>query len=505
MGRMKNRTQMFGRQMNEGRPVSKHEVDFVNFLVAVKREIPVKFSKVNIVTSFKGPMSPGKAYNGLCRAKQLVPPRYAKFFSEGSRYLPDSTALELITEKCHYRPKEFTIDVVSSTLAFNLTPKKSGVNCLRNCLKNVESLNIQGYVEQSQRATVIRGAKYGECKDVARCAVDLILLAPNPKFTSLTIRLSATEDVVDTVTPALTAYGGLKELTLQAYGDVSPDFQKLSSITEHQPLLHTVSILVGIGMVRRSQSNIVSCAPKLSEKHFISWLQTCFKKPLLQDLKLSLEPAYLKFLIQVLIDFLSTPCSHKQTLTIQCDLEEFPPSLPPRPPRIVKSGPPLPPNHPTLTPPQSPKPMHSSEPSDLPTTPIHQFDDACSMKYKCLTFHSCRIGPSFAKAFLELAPLKLKNMSILKGSTVNIYYTEFLSQLAQQPLIEMESLEVEPDKNDVSNFDSILQKKLLKFVTVTCSGSCFALFSDIALCRGFEIQTMVKTPKHKVMFTLSRN
>ena len=514
VGRLKNQTTpTFGRQRNEGRPVSEHEVDFVNFLVAVKREIPVtvKFSKMNIVTLFKGPVSRGKAYNGLCRAKQFVPPRYTKFFSEGSYYLPDSTALNLITEKCHYRPKEFTVDIVSSTLAFNLTPKKTSVNCLRNCFKNIESLNIQGYIAQSQRATVICGAKYGECKDVARCALDSILSAPNPKFTSLTIRFSPTENVIDTITPALAAYGGLKELTLQAYGDVSPDFQKLSLITEHQPLLHTVSVLVGIGMVRRPQSNIVSCAPKLSEKHFISWLQTCFKKPLLRDLKLSLEPAYLMFLIQVLTDFLSTPCSHEQTLTIRCDLKDFSPKLPPRPPRIVKSEPPLPsnpnpspPNDPT-SPPLSPEVIFSSEPIDVLNTPIHQFDDACTMKYKCLTFDSCKIGPLFAKAFLELAPLKLKSMSILKRSAVHFYSTEFLSQLAQHPLIEMETLELELDTKDMSNFDSILQKKLLKFVTVTCSDSCFNKFSDISLRRGFEIKTIVKTPKGSVVFTLSRN
>ena len=379
------------------------------------------------------------------------------------------------------------------------------VNCLRNCFKKVESLTIQGYIEQSQRPTaIIHGARYGECKDVARCTLHLI---PNPKFTSLTIGLSPTENVIDTITPPLTAYGGLTELTLQAYGNVSPDFQKLSSITEHQPSLHTVSILVGIGMVRRPQSNIVSCAPTLSEKHFISWLQTCFKKPLLQDLKLSLEPAYLKFLIRVLTDFLSTPCSHEQTLTIRCDLEELPPILPPRPPCVFKSGPPLPPNHPTLrTPPLSPKPIHSSESSDVPTTPIHQFDDACTMKYKCLTFDYCRIGHLFAKAFMELAPLKLKNnMSILKGSLKNQYSSEFLSQLAQHPLIEMESLELELDKNELSTFDSILQKKSLKFVTVTCSDRCFTMFSDIALRQSFKIKTIVETPKNRVMFTLSRN
>ncbi len=210
--RKENHNIAFDRQLEEivGEYI---KVDFVNFLVVVKREIPVTFSGEDVVTLINGPVYRGKAYSVLCRAKQFVPSRHAKFFSEGSRYLPDSTALELITKNCHYRPKEFTTDVVSSTFAFNLMPQK--INCLRNCcFKKVESLIIQGYIEQSQRPTaIIPGARYGECKDVARCALHLI---PNPKFTSLTIGLSPTENVIDTITPALAAYGGLTELTLQS-------------------------------------------------------------------------------------------------------------------------------------------------------------------------------------------------------------------------------------------------------------------------------------------------
>ncbi len=531
LSRQEKRTPYIGSNMNENRPVSEHEVDFVNFLVAIKREIPVETAEVkeysiddlveeyyrdrygpidstmtrHEVTLVKGPVPPGNAYHEACRAKQLVPPRYTKFFSEGSSYLPDSTALKLIAEECHFQPTYVSVYVPTfSTFVLNTEQELGSVNCLRDCFKNVESLTIEGKVEHFQMTTIIRGASYGNRRDIARCALGLILLTPKPKLTNLTIRLNTADNVIDSIVPPLTAYGGLTELTLQADGDVSPDFQNLSSITEHQPLLHTVSISIAKQSQIYDSFHMVTRTPKLSEVHFISWLQTCFKKPLLQDLKLSLNPVSLKFLIQVITDFLSTPCSHEQTLTIRCDLKELPTKavkLPPKPPpRVIKSEPPLPPKGPTLTPPSPPKLIHSSEPSDIPTTPIHQFDDACTMKYKCLTFDSCRIDPSFVKALiLELAPLKLKNMSILEGSTLS------LSQLAQHPLIEMESLELEPENKDMSNFDSILQKKLLKYVTITCSVSCFTELSDISLRRGFEIKTIAETPRNKVIITLSRD
>ncbi len=533
MNRGDKRTPWIGSDMNEDRPVSEHKVDFINYLVAVKRKIPVetaelkknsiedkkdeyyrakrRYGPVNAtmnhheVTLVKGPVPPGKAYHEACRAKQFVPPRYTKFFSEGSCYLPDSTALKLIAEKCYFQPKDVFVHVPTfSTFVLNTEQELGSVNCLRDYFKDVESLTIEGKIEQFQMKTIIRGARYGNRRDIARCALGLMLLTPKPKLTSLTIRLSITDNVINSIAPALTAYGGLTELILQAYG-ISPDLQNLTSITEHQPLVHTVSILISKRSLRYDPFHF---SPELSEVQLISWLQTCFKKPLLRDLKLSLDLVSLQFLFQIVTDFLSTPCSHEQTLTILCDLEELlaeAVKFPPKPSRVVKSEPPLPPKGPTLTSPSPPKLIHSSEPSDIPTTPIHQFDDACTVKYKCLTFDSCRIDSSFVKAFVKLAPLKLKNMSILKGSILSQYSTEFLSQLAQQPLIEMESLEVELGKEDVFNFDSILQNKLLIYVTVTCSVSCFTELSGISLRRGFDIKTIVEIPRNKIMFTLSRD
>ncbi len=247
------RTPWIGSNMNEDRPVSEQKVDFVNLLVAVKCEIPVETPKANAnsikdeeieynrsrygpvnrtmtrheVTLVKGPIPPGKAYHEACRARQLVPPRYTKFFSEGNSYLPDSTALKLITDNCHFQPKEIFLNVPTfSTFVLNVEQELGSVDCLGDCFKDVESLTIQGEMEQSQMTTIIRGARYGKRKDVARCALGLMLLAPKPKLTNLTIRLSTIDNVIDSIAPTLSAYGGLKELTLEAYGDVSPDFSE---------------------------------------------------------------------------------------------------------------------------------------------------------------------------------------------------------------------------------------------------------------------------------------
>ncbi len=67
-------TPWIGSNMNEDCPVSEYKVDVVNFLVAVKREVPVVttqslYRKVDStmtrheVTLVKGPVPPGKAYH----------------------------------------------------------------------------------------------------------------------------------------------------------------------------------------------------------------------------------------------------------------------------------------------------------------------------------------------------------------------------------------------------------------------------------------------------------
>ena len=269
MSRSQKRTPWVGSNMNEDRPVHEHRVDFVNYLVAVKNEVPPlesvkeeedeeevhyrsRYGPVNVtmnrheVTLVKGPIPPGKVYHQACLARQLVPPRYTKF-SEGSCYLPDSTALELISRECHFRPKQMSVYALTfNTFLLNAEKERDDLDFLADFFKDVESLAIEGVVEESRRASNIRGTRHVKSKGIASKALELVLQTTNPKLAAITIGVSnKRDDVIASITPLLTtSYSGLKELTLRANGEVSPDIQKLISISENQPYLHTVSISV---------------------------------------------------------------------------------------------------------------------------------------------------------------------------------------------------------------------------------------------------------------------
>ena len=131
-------------------------VDEVNYLVALKHNDEQKsisvlqrelgdhnifahcLSRFAIKTRNKCivPM-PGQAYHEACQHSQLIPPRYKKFFSEGSCFLPDSTALELIHNRCHYRPKEINIGILlfSSFLLYMLNRRKLALTSYQIYLK----------------------------------------------------------------------------------------------------------------------------------------------------------------------------------------------------------------------------------------------------------------------------------------------------------------------------------------------------------------------------------
>ena len=351
----------------------------------------------------------------------------------------------------------------------------SSVDCLRDCFKDVESLTI---IRQRESARI-------ESEEVISCAPDLKLLAANPKLTSLTIN---DDNIIDIITPALTANGGLKELTLNT--NVSPDFQKLAEMTEHQPLLHSVSLSVTCLFFDPVS---IYTPRKGSKTHFISWLQACFRNPSLQDLKLKLNTSSPELPLQAVIVFLSTPCSHQQTLTLQILGEYASKAIEPSP--------------------KPPAPLHKplknttllSIPSDVPTSRVHQFDNACNLKYKCLTFDFCSVHASFTKAFLTLAPLMLKHISL---NGVSLIATEFFSQLAQEPLIEMELLEVTSvlrDHQSTTDLDSLLRKKCLKSASIKYySYDSFPVLSDVALCRGFEMKTNFNTSTKEVTYIFTK-
>ena len=245
---------------------------------------------------------PGKAYHEACRAKQLVPPRYTKFFSEGSCYLPDSTALKLITEKCHFRPKEMCIDLLTLFLVVpTFLEEGKDIVWFKKLVKDVETLKIITGRDCSNTYVTIPSK-----------IVQLIVQQEEPKLTSVTVNFSDSrslnfEDVLNSLTPVLTSsYSGLTELNIDVDARQFPNLDSLVAIVEHHCSLHTVS--VKCRHPSRAELN-------MSMQLMKPWLKVCFIKPSLCHFKLSLSPMPTNIMMDILAMFLSTPRSQEQTLT----------------------------------------------------------------------------------------------------------------------------------------------------------------------------------------------
>ncbi len=531
LSRAEKRTPWISRKVNEDRPVSEHVIDFVNFLVATKRNVPAKPVATDTeseadrrlrdrygpvhgsmsrheVTLINGSIPPGQTYHKSCYINQLVPSRYTNLFPEGSCYLPDSIALQMIIEKCHYRPKHLHIDVSEfSTFILNVENDCGSLDCLKSYFEGVESVSIQGVIEKSQRTRIISGAKYGECKGVAGRVLKLILQAPYPLLSSLKVSINTRDDVLNSIEPVLVSYGGLQKFSFVGRGDDSPNFQKLNAIVEYQQCLSTLSFSINEVTEVYNPFHRVTRSPVFSKTHFLSWIQACFKSPSLQEVQLDISPITTQLIFQVLTVFLSTPCSREQTFILKISLEndrpESPwlkPSMPPLPSLkgpivsspvppngntmspvpsngstmspvsskdltmspVPSNGPtmsPVPPNGPTMSPVSSNGPTMSPVSSKDPTMPpvpppppplpvptqpsvppTYRFDDAITLKYKCLVFDHWSISESFIEAFFSLAPLKLKKMSFRESRFFDGINLQ--SRITADPLIEIESLEL---------------------------------------------------------------
>ena len=451
----------------EDGPVYEHNIDYVNFLVATKPYISVervlatedlndgnsrsRYRPISVamnrheVTLVKGPVPPGRTYHESCRINQLVPPRYAKFFFEDSCYLPDSTALQLITEKCHFRPKEVLINVSTfATFLLNVEKDCGSVDCLKDYFQEVESVSIEGVIEKSQRDRISRDAKYDNCRGVAGRALELFIQAPNCALSSIKISLNSRDDVLESIEPVLIRYGSLTKFAFHCLGHVSPNFSLLSSITENQPSLASLSISSREVTQVFNSFHSVTHSHLLFEKKIFSWIQTYFKNPSLKEVKLSIRPSSTQFVMDVLTLFLSKPCSHEQTLTFGMALGNS--SIYAQ--TSTKSH-------------QKNLPVQSNDPS-----PTYQFDDALTLKYKCLSFNSCTIYDSFIEDFFKLGPLKVKKMSFERISSFG-----GPKLFSEDSLIEMESLEIIFSSLPVPNkefFECLSQKKLLKSLVYKC-------------------------------------
>ena len=304
-----------------------HPVDYINYLVAIKCEVSTarkpsgaeyllpSSSKENFklknasrrLRQLDDGLLPclrpsDKAYHEACRARQLVPPRYAKHFSEGSSYLPDSTALKLIAEKCHFRPKQLCIDLLTLFLVVPTFLKEGeDIVWFEKLVKDVETLEIITSCDCSNAYVTIPSK-----------IAQLIVQQEEPKLTSVTVNCSKShslkfEDVLNSVAPVLTSsYSGLKELSIKVESSQFPNLDSLVMIVEHHCSLHTVSI----------EFRYPSCAElNMSMQLMKPWLKVCFIKPSLHHFKLSLSPMPTHVMMDILAMFLSTPRSQEQTLT----------------------------------------------------------------------------------------------------------------------------------------------------------------------------------------------
>ena len=452
-----------GSNMTDDGPAHQHPMDIVNYLVATKCEeeltrgaeklndsesyLRCKYGPSNVVmrrhevTLVKGIVPPGALYN-KAQFNQLIPPRYKKFFNEGSCFLPDATAIELLSNKCQFRPKEVSILVPEfGTFLENAEHEKGDLGYLAEFLKDVESLNIIGEVEKNRKSRVVRGAKSrmssGDpllkllkagkvvkkegvvyIEDVPSRVLGLILSNENPKVTSLRISVSRSiDDITESITPVLTSsYRGLKEFRVRESGRVSPDIRRLISITEYQLLLHTISIsITEITQCFGSFGFVVKHTPQLSYELLQSWIQICFNKPSLYHLKLRLSPVSGEILLKILISFLSTPCSHEQTLTfsyIRLRADE------------MKS--------------LSGKKTSSSESSNAgemssDSLLLHHLDEASMFPYKSLIFDHCNFKSSFTDSVFNLSTIrsaaKLRGFDLEENSELVLTREKFIYTL----------------------------------------------------------------------------
>ena len=411
--------------------VKEHFVDEVNYLVATKRSPPYmsgicRLRKSNFgnrtmvrshVTQERGIVPPGRVYHEACRSEQLVPPRYAKFFPEGSCFLPDFTALQLISNQCHFLPKKVDIPHNSTFFLHAEHEGTTDLKFLANFLKEVDSFT-------------------GHDKGVL---LGLILSNASPKLAALDI----SADRIPEMTPILTsAYNRLMELSVEFHPKykILLDLSMFISILEYHSLLHTISISIGG----------VSLRPGLPLPLLHSLIHTCFKKPNLCHLKLKLHLKAIstEFLLQILSQFLSTPCSHDQTLTLCLD--------------------------------GCAKPQTDNW---LPVSSLYQFDNVYT-EHKSLVFQCCKFQTSFISSVFKLQSLKLKELSIhASGSFI-------FSQLAKAPGFDIQSLNITSvDMNNIislNDYDALLQKKSLKKVSIIGCRADYSLIRKAAALRGFR-------------------
>ena len=495
-----------GGQITDEQPVQDHPVDLVNYLVTMYHEKPLapaisketknssdeeddewrqwqrrKYGPSYVamvrhdVILHKGIVPPADLYNKACQTKQLVPRRFAHYFSEGSSFLPDSVAITLLSKECGFFPESISISSPKfSTFLYNAEHETNNdLGFLKDYFKLVVSVTIRGDVEKnlkwkvnpgakalssiehkqdelgassSQRTTAARSRQprhhrfqIGNVvtkeelmqREVPSRVLSLILSNANHAFTELTISIGKTSDqLLATVAPQLTTqFSGLRKLSISARGSVSPNLEKLSAITDNHHNLESISISVTeITQTFGSFGPVVKNTPKYSRPYMLSYLETCFRKPSVNLLEVCLSPVTAEYVQKILLSFLAPHCCNEQTLVITFSYQEKE--------CVVNSG----------------------------ILPPHPIDESCTLQYKSLVFRNCSIPASFASWLFSFQPLKLKKLVIKDYSYLDI---SVFTNIARCRSFDIESVKFSSvilSKAIAQDFTSLLEKPSLRSV-----------------------------------------
>ena len=328
-----------------------------------------------------------------------------------------------------------------NTFLLNARHETDNFGFLEDYFKEIVSLGIRGDVDQNlkwkaspkSKDTNLKGS---EPRQIPSKVLEFVLSNPNPKLSTLRISIGCTRDqLLSSITPQLTSsFSGLRELSIEAHGSVSPNLEKLFAITNHHPQLQSVLIsITEITQIFGSFGPVVKNTPEYSKSLLLSLVELCFKKPSLCHLKLSLSPVTAEYLQKILITFLSAPCCSDQTLTLGFSLTDS-----------------------------------KSNTSSLPLCP---FDNTCTIRHKSLVFARCSIPPSFAAWLFSFQAFKLKQLVI---EDYHVLGPAVFSHLAQKKGFDAESIKISSmslREATVSDFEPLLRKPSLKSLHFeNCSG-----------------------------------
>lgn len=288
----------------------------------------------------------------------------------------------------------------------------------------------------------------------------------------------AIDDLFATV---LTSYSGLKKLSITVRGNVSVDLEKFIAITKHQSSLEMISITtIEIQEYKGcicGGKPIATHSPKFSLPLLDSWYQFCLAKPTLHHITLNLSPITARFLVQAVIDFLSTPCSQEQTLNFaNMSLGEQ---------ENVNDTP-------WYQKPKEERKLFKNVEVDMSELKLKHFDSQHTLQHKSLEFsNNCRFTPTFISFFLKLPPFKLKKLSYGKTTWLshNPERDAFFVKLFAQQHFDMQTLElvwIELEDATFDHYDALFQKESLETVIIDCcQGTDNSALEKAASLHGF--------------------